>query len=78
MYMRNKRAQKEHNEHLIKQFNELKEIYFLKCNEIAQIEQSIKDYEEHFRSVAGTQSTNIYPRIKLKNTKITSYKLKIN
>lgn len=63
MLLKTKRIQKEQQEQLLKQFNELKKIYFLKCNELTQIEQSIKDYEEHFKKTKNSS------RIKLKHNK---------
>lgn len=50
-------------EQILKQFNDLKKVYFLKCNELFQIEKSIKDYEEHFKN------NKISSRIKLKHNK---------
>ncbi len=50
-------------EQILKQFNDLKKVYFLKCNDLFQIEKSIKDYEEHFKNY------KISSRIKLKYNK---------
>ena len=63
MLLKTKRIQKEQQEQLLKQFNDLKKIYFLKCDELTQIQNSIKDYEEHFKKTKNSS------RIKLKHNK---------
>lgn len=57
-FLKQKRLLKEHE---LKQYNDLRKMYFLKSKELEQILDALKDYEIHFHN------KTISDRIKLKN-----------
>ncbi len=43
-------------EQILKQYTELKKLYFFKCKELNDIEVALKDYEQYFRSLVQNKS----------------------
>ena len=58
-------------EELIRQYNEIQRIYFLKSRELSEISLALSEYRDAIRNLEKFKIKNhIYSRIKLKNSKI--------
>ena len=57
-------------EELIRQYNEIQRIYFLKSRELSEISLALSEYRDAIRDLEKFKIKNyIYSRIKLKNSK---------